>query len=412
MERWLEEDQLIARNREIGVWTEFSDRIAAFSEYFRVGEHSAQQSGSRLRALESQFKAGELNVLSCSTTMEMGVDIGGLGAVGMNNAPPSPANYQQRAGRAGRRGEGSAVSLTLCQSAPHGEAVFADPLWPFRGKPHVPTVSLQNERIVQRHANALLMADFLTSLGGDIPRLTAGWFLELPEDEMGPVDRFIEWLESGDSLSDSRLSAGIDRLVYGTALDGVERLSILGRAASQMRILKERWREEVEALGRELGERPSTEVVGTHPEPRTPAELAVLNQLTRIRGEYLLKEMTSRAFLPVHGFPTNIVPFIPTTLQDFERQARRARQTDGQGREDNLGRRRGYPSRDLTVGIREYAPGARVVIDGRIYQSKGLTLNWKIPAGDAEGFQETPGIPARMEMHAMLCERSKGTAAN
>ncbi len=385
VERWLEEDPLIVRNRAIGVWTEFSDRIAAFSDYFRVGEHSAQQSGSRLRALESQFKVGELNVLSCSTTMEMGVDIGGLGAVGMNNAPPSPANYQQRAGRAGRRGEGAAVSLTLCQSAPHGEAVFADPLWPFRGKPHVPTVSLQNERIVQRHVNALLLADFLTSVGGNIPRLTAGWFLELPEDEMGPVDRFIEWLENGDSLSDSMLSDGIDRLVYGTALDGVERLSILGRAAFQMRTLKERWRDEVEALRRELGPQPSIAVGGTQPAQRTPAELAVLNQLTRIRGEYLLKELTSRAFLPVHGFPTNIVPFIPTTLQDFEREARRKRQAEGDdGREDNLGRRRGYPSRDLAVGIREYAPGTRVVLDGRIYQSKGLTLNWKIPAGDAE----------------------------
>ncbi|MBK7402427.1 MAG: hypothetical protein IPJ34_40900 [Myxococcales bacterium] len=66
-----------------------------------------------------------MNVLSCSTTMEMGVDIGGISAVAMNNAPPGPANFFQRAGRAGRRGETAAASLTLCQSAPHGRPYFA-----------------------------------------------------------------------------------------------------------------------------------------------------------------------------------------------------------------------------------------------------------------------------------------------
>src|SRR5262249_50492043 len=89
----LESDTEIRALRECGVWTEFSDRIAAFSPYFRVAEHSAQQSSGRLRSLETSFKAARLNVLSCSTTMEMGVDIGGVSAVAMNNAPPGPANF-------------------------------------------------------------------------------------------------------------------------------------------------------------------------------------------------------------------------------------------------------------------------------------------------------------------------------
>ena len=93
--------------------SDVNDRIARFSPYFRSVEHSAQIDGATLTHRENDFKAGKLNVLSCSTTMEMGVDIGGLTAVAMNNVPPHPTNFLQRAGRAGRRGETVAVSFTL-----------------------------------------------------------------------------------------------------------------------------------------------------------------------------------------------------------------------------------------------------------------------------------------------------------
>ena len=152
---WLETDPAICRLRALGVWSDVSDRIARFSHYFRSVEHSAQIPGATLSQRENEFKAGKLNLLSCSTTMEMGVDIGGLTAVTMNNVPPHPANFLQRAGRAGRRGEAAALSFTLCKSTPHGEAVFHNPLWPFTTTPAVPRVSLQSAPIVQRHINAL-----------------------------------------------------------------------------------------------------------------------------------------------------------------------------------------------------------------------------------------------------------------
>ena len=175
-EQWLKTDPDVSRLRELGVWSDLSDRIASFSPYFRGVEHSAQIPSATLSKRENDFKAGKINLLSCSTTMEMGVDIGGLTAVAMNNAPPHPTNFLQRAGRAGRRGERVALSFTLCKSTPHGEAVFRNPLWPFTSVLAAPRVSLQSAPIVQRHLNALILAAFLAQEAApeNLQRLTTG----------------------------------------------------------------------------------------------------------------------------------------------------------------------------------------------------------------------------------------------
>ena len=101
---WVRNHPALDSARVEGVWSNLNERIVEGSGFFRAVEHSAQQSGSRLEQYESMFKKGLINLMSCSTTMEMGVDIGGINMVAMNNVPPHPANYLQRAGRAGRRG--------------------------------------------------------------------------------------------------------------------------------------------------------------------------------------------------------------------------------------------------------------------------------------------------------------------
>ena len=135
IEEAIRSDPEIAELERLGVWQGLSRRIFAKVPYFQVAEHSAQLAARRLATLERRFRRGLINVLSCSTTMEMGVDIGGLSAVAMNNAPPSPANYLQRAGRAGRRQESRAFGLTLCNTSPHGEWVFRNPAVAFRDQP-------------------------------------------------------------------------------------------------------------------------------------------------------------------------------------------------------------------------------------------------------------------------------------
>src|SRR5690606_34266476 len=94
------QDSVIQGLRCENLWTDICDRTVEGGFYYRTAEHSAQQSSTKLEQYEELFKKGKINVLNCSTTMEMGVDIGGISAVVMNNVPPHPANYLQRAGRA------------------------------------------------------------------------------------------------------------------------------------------------------------------------------------------------------------------------------------------------------------------------------------------------------------------------
>lgn len=379
--RWLETDENIANLRQLGVWTDLCDRIAAFSHYFRSNEHSAQIPGATLTNREDLFKTGRINFLSCSTTMELGVDIGGLTAVTMNNVPPHPANFLQRAGRAGRRGETTALSFTLCKSTPHGEAVFRNPLWPFNTPVSVPQVSLQSRPIIQRHVNSLVLSAFLACQNPDnILRLSCGWFFEAEnDDESAPWYLFCDWCKN-QAASEESLIRGIPQVVKRTVLDGMNIANILNRTAEMVEQASQGWLAECGGLLENLN------IVKTK-KGNSKAEIAVSLQLKRIRKEYLLGELASRNFLPSYGFASGLACLVTTTMEQIERR----KKGDIERREDNRAIRAGYPSRSLPIAIRDYAPGTDTVLDGRVYRSDGLTLNWQLPA-ELEGPAEIQSL--------------------
>lgn len=370
---WLNDNPEIQQLREIGVWSEHNDRVASWSSYFNIAEHSAQQTPHILQTYEEAFREKDLNVLSCSTTMEMGVDIGGLMSVAMNNAPPAPANYRQRAGRAGRRGETAAIAFTLCQSSPHGEAIFNNPLWPFTTHVSVPRVALESERIVQRHINALLLTRYLKNLQLEGIRIEAGWFFEPDERDDAQVENFYRWIQSTEILNDEWVISGIQALITRSSLKNIEVEELLRTSCEMLKAIETSWRSEYDALCASRKDLPD-DSSGAH---------AVDMQLERLKGEYLLGYLASSGYLPGYGFPTGIVPFINTNYDDIKKKKET---TPGAPKkhQEQPGRRKNYPSRPMPLAIRNYAPGNSVIINNKIYESRGISLNWRTPARDEQ----------------------------
>ncbi len=153
----------------------------------RAIEHSAQIPGYEARDLERWFQDlfhddqnaldHRIDVLSVTTTMEMGIDIGSLLCVGLRNIPPSVANYQQRAGRAGRRGSAMATVLSFAQPRSHDQYYFTRPPEIVSQPPRVPALYIKNEVIAHRHVRALVLQDFFYKLRDKLPvaNLLATW---------------------------------------------------------------------------------------------------------------------------------------------------------------------------------------------------------------------------------------------
>jgi SOS-response transcriptional repressor LexA len=118
----------------------------------RPEEHTAMVPHDERERLENLFKGDSeaINTFVCTQTLELGVDIGQLDAVLMRNVPPLPANYWQRAGRAGRRHR-MAVNITYCRPVSHDRAYFNDPLKLLTGRVDPPAFNLCNEVMVAKH---------------------------------------------------------------------------------------------------------------------------------------------------------------------------------------------------------------------------------------------------------------------
>ena len=369
------------------------DREELRSPVFRIGlwgeEHSAQLDPRDNRRLQELFRAGVRNILSSTTTMELGIDIGGLNGVLLGNTPPGPANHRQRAGRAGRRADGSSLVATFARARPFDREVFGR-FGDFLGQRlRRPVVHLDRQRAVRRHLHALLLGEFFRREGlqgkrtgamdayswmGSFcrSRLPPRWQDERhkpsrPKLEGEALDkRFMEWMREPGGPAEE--VAGTARaLTVGTSLEGMAQdddawRKLVHEATSDFESSVRPWREDVEGLQKVWK--------GVELEPPTGKLSRARNEANAIRYQIkLLCETTviewlaDAGFLPRYGFPIN--------LQRLE-----VRQPDRKRPERSRRDERFRLERSSLLALAEYVPGAQVLAGGKTATSRGLLKYW------------------------------------
>jgi ATP-dependent helicase YprA (DUF1998 family) len=337
----------------------------------RSQEHTAQLGTDELASRESRFRQGKINLLSCSTTLEMGVDIGELQAVALRNFPPHVSNYQQRAGRAGRRTDGVAITLMYGQRRPHDRYYFEQPAKLINGKNQVPKLDPTNFEIQKRHIRAELLAEFLRTehqVGAE--KVTIARFLGLPDTFIvlaevpaeGMVHRLREWLHG--NRAQNLTKQWLERLHNQQPIAFVvqqfeadlqefqtEQLQDWNGLAMVLQELKQAVREAEDA--NETKKQKALEYKRDR----------VRDELDKLKQQQLHEELAKAAILPIYGFPIDVVQLLTRESRQF---------FQGQGKH--------RLQRDRRLALGEYAPGQDVVVDDRVHTSVGVMRPDDLPS--------------------------------
>jgi superfamily II DNA/RNA helicase len=363
---------------------------------FEAREHTAQVDKNRREAREMRFRYGTedkrhltenapllaelgehqrfLPVLFCSPTMELGVDISALNIVYLRNMPPTPANYAQRSGRAGRSGM-PALVLTYCAArSPHDQYFFADPPGMVHGEVRAPTLDLSNEELVRSHLQAVWLASTNTPISAAISDV-----VEPNEERNLPLFSTIkESLERSEiaPLAAARINKVLALLqadlnpedapwFNGTAALTQE---ITDVAAQRFDTAFERWRELFRSAARQRDQ--SRRTMDTHNLPQRERDAArslhaqAIDQLNLLqRGSdssasdfYTYRYLATEAFLPGYNFPRlPLTAFIP-----------------GSGDRNTKG---AYLQRPRFLALSEFGPRSLVYHEGRAYRVTAAQLS-------------------------------------
>ena len=332
--------------RKSGVFSNIHERVYVQKPIFIAAEHSAQQSREDLDKYEQEFNEGHINILSCSTTMEMGVDIGGISEVVMNNVPPKSANYLQRAGRAGRRNESKALALTFCAPNPIGTYTWEHPNYPITHITETPLLKLESRQLIQRHVNALVFASFVADYNGIRITSNVEDFFEA-SDDISYYDRFLTYIDKIIGGQIVSIEKSYSHLIKGTALDNISLNDAVYSTKKDISVVSEKYKTHIESLVKSIESIKEQDGTGA-------ASIAIEYQKNNFLKTSLLTYLAEGSFLPSAGIPTGLVECML-----------------------GLNNNSNNPTMHLSQAISSYAPGSQVVKNEWIYEPSGIRLKTK-----------------------------------
>ena len=359
---------------------------------FEAQEHTAQVEPARRQLLEQRFRFTDkdrkdwdenpaheaplerLPVMFCSPTMELGVDISALNTVYLRNVPPTPANYAQRSGRAGRSGQ-QALVVTYCAAlSPHDQWFFHHASDMVHGVVKPPTLDLANRDLVESHLHAVWLACAEVGLETSIAPL-----LEL-EESGKPVKQSLS-----EQLSDPAVIERAQQNALGVVAQLTEELKgsiwfsedyvsqVIKAAPHAFSLALDRWRALFDATRKqmEMADQIVKSHTASHAERNNASrrygdaarQFAVLLKTGNTQGSdfYTYRYLASQGFLPGYNFPRlPLMAWIP------------ARGGQGGSSKDDEG---SMVSRPRFLALSEFGPRSLIYHQGRMYRVVRAKLN-------------------------------------
>jgi hypothetical protein len=322
----------------------------------RAREHTASLSTDLRESIEKDFSEGRINILSCTTTMEMGVDLGDLEAVVNLNVPPGIANYQQRTGRAGRRAQAAPFCVTAARNTNFDQSVFREFSSYLGSQPGTPFIHLDNPELFWRHQQSILLSHFLRHQIAD-QDINAPSLKHFLGDIFGQeplqvfTDKIMQWVES----ESGKKGVAEAEALRNSLPQAIQHIGLTGTYLSQ------RFLANLREFAAEVSKRFAsyTEKMVLFKETDDLSKAAYWQ---RMRDDYmdqfLVSQFSNRGLIPTYSFPVHSLSLEVTQESSKKGYSHGAADV--------------ALNRDASLGISEYAPGSDVIANGRIWTSVGL----------------------------------------